>query len=140
MHVNKSVYQSKWDTIGISASLLCAVHCVVLPFFISTLPFLGVELLKNVLIEAATIITSLLAGCWALLAGYRKHHHQAWPILLFVVGMLILLASTLWLTPGTPEIICKALAAGSIITAHVFNWKYSRGCPIDLAPNDSRHG
>ena len=136
----KSSYESKWDAVGISASLLCGIHCIILPFFLSTLSFLGIELLKNKALEAAMIITSLLVGCWAIiLSGYRKRHRRVWPVLLFATGMFLLLSATLWSTSGGREIICKALAAVCIVTAHVFNWKYGRACGVHLARPENNH-
>lgn len=126
MHVDsRSSYRSRLDVIGIGASLVCAVHCVVLPFFISSLPFLGIELLRNMVVETLIIGLSLVVGCRALLTGYRRRHGRLWPVLLFATGMMVLMSDTIWITATTLDMLGKALAAGCIITAHVFNWKYA---------------
>jgi hypothetical protein len=129
-----STYRSKWDAVGISASLLCTVHCVVLPFFLSSLPFLGIELLRSRLFESLTIGTSLLAGCWALSGGYRRRHHRLWPVFLFAAGMLVLLAGNLFFTNRLLELGSKLVAAVCIITAHMFNWKYGKAPKLRIVP------
>jgi hypothetical protein len=133
MHVDsRSSYRSRLDVIGIGASLVCAIHCVVLPFFISSLPFLGIELLKNTVVETMIIGLSLVVGCLALLTGYRRRHGRLWPVLLFAGGMMVLMSDTIWVTSTTLDMVGKALAAACIITAHAFNWKYTnesgQGC------------
>ncbi|HTR29554.1 MAG TPA: MerC domain-containing protein [Puia sp.] len=131
--IKKSSYSSRWDAIGISASMVCAVHCVALPLLVSSLPFLGIELLSNKVFEAVMILTSLTVGSWALFTGYRRRRRFLWPVALFAVGMFFLLYGTLWTIPKNEEIVFKALAATSIVTAHVFNWKYGRSCEIGSA-------
>ncbi|HVU94686.1 MAG TPA: MerC domain-containing protein [Puia sp.] len=131
--IKKSSYRWRWDAIGISASMVCAVHCVALPLLVSSLPFLGIELLSNKVFEAVMIGTSLAVGSWALSTGYRRRRRYGWPVALFAMGMFFLLYSTLWTIPKNEEIVFKALAAASIITAHAFNWKYGRNCEIGPA-------
>ncbi|MEP6712312.1 MAG: MerC domain-containing protein [Ferruginibacter sp.] len=124
---NKTPYQSKWDAVGIGASFICAIHCVLLPLFLSSLSFLGIEFLHNTSFEIITISTSLVVGSWALYNGCHKQHHYRWPMIAFIAGMGFL-AAALWLKSGPWEMVLKALAAVCIITAHIFNWRYSRSC------------
>lgn len=117
--------KSVWDSIGIGTSLLCAIHCVLLPLFISTISFLGIELLRNIYIETGMVLTSFGVGYWALSNGYRIHHRKLWPVIIFSIGMGILLLSNFILAGSHAEKLLKITAASFIITAHVFNWKYS---------------
>ncbi|HTQ63815.1 MAG TPA: MerC domain-containing protein [Puia sp.] len=121
----KTNYRSVWDKIGISASLVCAVHCVLLPVFFSTLPFLGIEILENKTIEIIVIATSLVVGSWALFNGYR-HYHKGWFLVIFVFGIIVLVISNTMITRRSWEIVLKAIAAVSIVTAHLYNWKFSK--------------
>ena len=63
-----SNYKSKWDSISISASLLCAIHCVVLPLFFTTLPLFNFDIIENIWIESFTILVSafLVAGPFSM--------------------------------------------------------------------------
>jgi len=63
---------SKWlDTIGIGASLACAIHCIALPVLFTTLSIFGVELLENRAVEITSIGISLVVGSWVLLRGIQ---------------------------------------------------------------------
>ena len=38
-----------WDALGIGASLACAIHCALLPLFLSSLPLFGTNIINNTL-------------------------------------------------------------------------------------------
>lgn len=126
----KPAYRAKLDAIGIGASLACAIHCILLPIFFTTVPFLGIEWLENSTLEAITVSISLLVGSWALINGYRKHHHYIWPVLTFITGIAGMLVANIAPVSEQTEMILKFFGAGIIITAHGFNWKYSRHCAV----------
>ena len=126
----KTNYRSVWDKIGISASLVCAVHCVLLPVFFSTLPFLGIEILENPIIEIIVIATSLVVGSWALFNGYR-HYRKSWLLVIFVLGIIVLVISNTMITRRSWEIVLKSIAAVAIVTAHIYNWRFSKRCIIN---------
>ena len=130
MSETKPQYRSIWDKIGISASLICAVHCILLPIFFSALPFFGIEILENPAIEIITIGISLTAGSWALING-SKHYRKNWLLVLFAIGMLFLIISNTIISKRSWEVLLKFFAAAAIVTAHVYNWKFSKGCAIN---------
>lgn len=84
------------DWIGISASVACAIHCLALPFLISALPLLGLEVLANHWIEYSVIILSLLLAVVALSHGFTRHHQRFLPILLVILGFSIILIGLIW--------------------------------------------
>jgi hypothetical protein len=73
------------DFIGFSASLLCALHCIALPFVVSLAPLAGLRYLENPWLELSLFAGSFLIAAWALLRAYHRHHHN--PIALLIVGM-----------------------------------------------------
>lgn len=110
------------DFIGFSASLACAIHCALLPFVISTLPFWGLGFLANPYIEYAVILSSLFLALYALSHGYLRHHHQVRPILIVSLGFLIISIGLLW-GPESLESIITPLGATVIAWGHYLNWK-----------------
>ncbi len=126
----KKTYHIKWDAIGISASLACAIHCLLLPVFVSTLPLLGIEIMENMALEIGTLAISMLAGSIALYAGYKQHHRRLWPLLVFVLAMVCLIMgnalSALW---APSEVLFKSIGISGILTAHIANWRYGKNCP-----------
>lgn len=121
----KSNYRSRWDVIGIGASLACALHCVLLPVVFTTLPLFGIELLENIYLEIATILVSMSAGGWALWKGYRQVHHHFSIVLLFLVGLVFMISGNFFSTESL-HMFAKLIGAALIITAHIRNWRQSR--------------
>jgi len=117
------------DKVGIGASLLCAIHCALLPVLFTSLPLMGVELLENKQVELGFILSSLIIGCFALYNGYKKHHHSALPLLVFVTGVTILLFANFFLMDNA-ETIIKISGASIIITSHMLNWHSCKHCKI----------
>lgn len=86
-----AVRSSRADTLdkfGATASLLCAVHCALLPFAITLLPLAGLAFLADERIEWALLGLSGLVGTTSLCLGYREHRSK---------GALALLAAGLGL-------------------------------------------
>jgi len=126
MHKQPKVYKGWADAFGMGVSLACAIHCILLPVFFATLPVFGVEILRNIVLETITTVLSAVVGSWALLRGFRKHHHQIKPVALFIIAMVFLVIANF--NGGTTEIILKIIVVTGIITAHSLNWLYSFRC------------
>jgi len=113
-----------YDRLGIIASVACAIHCTVLPLFISSLPFLGIDVLESAWVEWALLLAALLFGVLSFYHGYKRHHRKTLPIFLFIVGF-----SCLLLNQATDERFLYLLipvSATCIITAHCLNIYYCR--------------
>src|SRR6201991_4292163 len=85
-----------WDVLGISTSVLCAIHCAVLPLAVATLPVFGVNIVHNAVFEFGMIGLAFLIGSWALWHGFSHHHRRLTPWFLFVAGIMLLIAKQLW--------------------------------------------
>ena len=79
-----------WDMMGIATSVLCAIHCALLPVLVSTLPVFGINIVHNSVFEWGMIILAFIVGSYSLFHGYVKHHHSLVPVLIFCVGFLLL--------------------------------------------------
>src|SRR5438105_7580194 len=85
-----------WDALGATTSLACAIHCAVLPLLLTSMPIFGINIIDNVSFEYFMIFLAFVIGCYALLHGYRKHHHSLFPIFIFSTGILLLFAKQAW--------------------------------------------
>jgi len=112
-----------WDALGITTSILCAIHCAILPLIVATLPFLGVNIIENALFEYGMIGLAFAIGSFALWHGFHKHHRHFGPWLLFLGGMLFLLAKQIW---HQYEFRLLPFAIVLIIAAHMLNYRFSR--------------
>ena len=110
-----------WDGVGIFTSLLCAIHCALLPIVLPTLSLFGVGVNHNNIFEWSMIGIAFVVGIYALIHGYKKHHHQILPFLLFAVGFILLVAKQF---VTEQKLILLLLAVFAIITAHFINYKF----------------
>ncbi|HET9033801.1 MAG TPA: MerC domain-containing protein [Dokdonella sp.] len=87
--------ESRIDRFGALASMLCAVHCALLPLLFGILPALGLAFLADHAYEQIFVSFAIVLASISLLHGLRKHgSYRALlilvpGILLLVVGMLI---------------------------------------------------
>lgn len=80
------------DTIGATASIVCAVHCVLVALAMGALPALG--LIADPRIEWGFLALSAGIGIAALVPAYGHHRRRA-PLAIFAVGIAVLLGTRL---------------------------------------------
>ena len=112
-----------WDALGIGASLACAIHCALLPLFLTSLPLFGINIIHNTFFEIFMIVLALGIGSYSLYHGYRKHHHSLLPLSLFFAGFIFLVLKQFFLEYEVWLLIPGVLL---IITAHLLNYKSCR--------------
>ena len=61
------------DRLGATGSLLCALHCALLPVLIALLPSLGIATWMNDGFEEGFVVFATLLGLFTLIQGYRRH-------------------------------------------------------------------
>jgi hypothetical protein len=111
------------DILGMGASIACAIHCAVLPVFVSGLSIFGVNIIHNFWFESGMILLAFVVGMFSLRHGFLWHHGNSLPFLLFAGGMVFLLAKQFW---HVYELILLPFALILIISAHFFNFRYTR--------------
>ena len=112
-----------WDALGIGASLACAIHCALLPLFLSSLPLFGVNIIHNIGFEVGMIVIAFCIGSYSLYHGFKKHHHSFTPLLLFIIGFIFLVVKQFFIHVETWLLIP---AVFFIITAHLINYRSCR--------------
>lgn len=118
---------AKLDNVGMTASLLCAIHCAIVPLLITVLPLAGLGFLANPLIEWSMIIFALVVGSYAIGLSYVHTHHKALPVLLLIAGFVIIIIGHVFVR-GWHEALVVPVGGLTIATAHFFNFRYTRGC------------
>lgn len=78
------------DRVGATASLLCAVHCVLLPFVLALLPLIGLGFLAGHTFERVFVACAALLASGSIVSGYRRHHHPH-ALYVMVPGIALLL-------------------------------------------------
>jgi MerC mercury resistance protein len=115
-------FKINWDFMGIATSLACAIHCALLPLFLSSLPLFGINILENVFFEFGMIAIAFVVGYYSLLHGYKTHHRRVLPLVIFSIGMVFLVVKSFMEQPFEYGFLAVAVIA--IITAHLLNYRY----------------
>jgi len=116
-------YRINWDLLGISASIICAIHCALLPLLLTSLPLFGVNIIHHLGFELAMIALALLIGSYSMYHGYRKHHHRFLPWTLFLLGGGFLILKQVF---PTYQYWLLAPAVCLIIYSHLLNVRSCR--------------
>lgn len=113
------------DKFSIGLSVLCTIHCLVLPFLLALLPSLGAWQLHNEAFHAWMLVAVVPTSIYALTLGCKKHQRYR----LFFLGISGLSLMVLALLLGH-EIIGELgeksltlLGASLIAVAHWGNFK-----------------
>jgi hypothetical protein len=114
------------DRLGIWASSLCALHCLLLPILIPLLPLVGASFFAQGWFERSILSLSMLVGFWALFSGFYRYHRQLYPLYSLFLGGIIYWNKDIFGSSYEPFTI--AIGALLIVGAHVVNLKLCQNC------------
>lgn len=114
------------DRLGIWASSLCALHCLLLPILIPVLPFIGASFFAQDWFEKTILSLSMILGFWALLSGFYRYHRQLYPLFSLLLGGLIYWNKDMF--GHTYEPFTVTLGALLIVVAHIVNINLCKNC------------
>jgi hypothetical protein len=126
----KMLKRMSLDTIGIGASLACAIHCALLPLLITVLPLLGSTILENEKLEYGLLSLSFLVGCLSLGRGYFRLHRRLAPLLIFTAGFALLLGGHFMDAGGYWEPVIIFIGAAGVTGAHILNLRRCKQCTV----------
>jgi len=95
---NRTAPHPLLDRLGATGSLVCAVHCALLPLLIALLPSLGIAVWLGEGFERGFVLFATLLGLLTLLWGYRRHH------VVRALGILIPGLAALWFAVLYPPV------------------------------------
>ena len=111
------------DRLGATGSLLCAIHCALLPLLIALLPSLGIAVWLGDDFERGFVLFATLLGTFTLVWGYRRHRVVR-ALGLLIAGLAALWAGILY-APLHHAVVAHAVAmtlGGSLVgLAHLAN-------------------
>lgn len=110
------------DRIGATASMLCAVHCALLPFVLGVLPLIGLGFLAGHTFERIFVACAAVLAAGSIFLGYRRHRRpQALFLMLPGIALLVLgivVDIDLHLVVHTVTVVCGGVLVAS---AHATN-------------------
>lgn len=122
-------HRSLIDRFGAAGSLLCAIHCALLPVAIAVLPSLGLAVLGSQGFERAFVAFATLLGVFSVVWGYRRHRAVR-ALSLLIPGLITLWAVVLY-APMHEMVLPHAIAmtfGGTLVgLAHIANLRLNHG-------------
>jgi hypothetical protein len=125
--MNTSKIRSKLDSVGMTASALCAIHCAVVPIVLTALPLIGLGFLANPWIEWFMISSSLLIAGYSIGSSYFYNHRRFLPLILMTIGCTFVICGHT-LNKEWIESIIVPVGGLTIAAAHFVNIKCLGSC------------
>ena len=127
----ESVYHAPevLDKAGTAASLLCAIHCALMPLALTLLPLVGLQFLAEGWVEWSLIATSAVLGTSSLCLGFREHRSRR-ALAILAAGLTLVVLGRIveehhlgaW---GIPALVLGGI---TIAGAHLLNRKLCLDC------------
>lgn len=115
------------DAFGACVSLACAVHCMALPFVLTTLPLLGIGFLAHEWFEIFMLVFSVGLASASLCWG-SKIHGQRRILLLPAMAVMLFLAAQSLPEGDMLEALMVSTGALCIALGHLLNRKLCHSC------------
>lgn len=115
------------DRVGATASLLCAIHCALLPLVIGLLPLIGLEILADPEVEFAFVLCACVLASLTIVHAWLGHRDPRALRLLLPGIVLLLLGQAIghdsieWLHAGL-----MACGGTLVASAHIVNLRMAR--------------
>ncbi len=111
-----------------AGSLLCAVHCAILPVVFVVLPSVGLALALSDRVELAFVLFASLVGTVSLVRGFRRHR-AGLALMLLAPGLALLWAGVRWPPlhhAAVPHALAMAAGGSLVAVAHFLNLRFAR--------------
>jgi hypothetical protein len=122
---NRFFSRFSWDVVGFSASAICALHCLAVPFLLTISSLSGIEIFHNHALENVILLFSSTFGAVSIIPSYRKHHHKPLPVFGFIFGLSLLILGR-FNVPLVWETFLTTGGAIILAASHYINWKLCR--------------
>jgi hypothetical protein len=117
------------DYCGMTASVICLVHCIGTPLLLLLFPMLGLAEGNDSLHRTMAILV-VIPALFAILPGFRKHRNWSVP-LTGSVGLICFITSVLFIGPHygeMAELLLATIGGVLLFTTHYRNHRFCRCC------------
>lgn len=113
----------RWlDGVAVTASVLCLIHCLVLPAILVALPVLATMLTVPESFHPFAFALALPTSMLAMTLG-RRRHGLRWPLVVAAIGLTLLGIGAFAIESETMERAVSSVGALLLAVAHVGNWR-----------------
>jgi hypothetical protein len=117
--------------LGMSLSLICAIHCLAMPFVISFLPYASTFIGHHEFAESSMLGMSLLLAGHIFRKDFKRIHRRYLPGIILTLGF----AASFFGTFVHESHIITALAGIMIFSAYLINWRLNSAFQYCPNPN-----
>ncbi len=114
------------DRLGARVSLVCAIHCALMPFTATILPLLGFGFLADPRLEKTILVASISLATVSICWGIRLHRQRRILILFGAALSLIILGRSF--SEGALEAVFVVPGGVLFVCGHLLNQRLSRQC------------
>jgi MerC mercury resistance protein len=131
-----SASSARIDLVGACVSLVCAVHCLTVPFLVTVLPLAGVGVLLRGALEILFIVASVVLATCSLCWGFRRH--RRWRVFVVLGAALTMIAVGRFLASETYELVFVFMGAMVLAAGHLLNRYLCLTCVV--CEDEPAHG
>jgi hypothetical protein len=124
------------DLVGTCVSLVCAVHCLTVPFLVTVLPLAGVGVLLGGSLEILFIVASVVLATGSLCWGFRRH--RRWRVFIVLGTALTMIAVGRFLASEPYELLFVFMGAVVLAAGHLLNRYLCLTCVV--CQDEPAHG
>ncbi|WP_448664628.1 MerC domain-containing protein [Sphingomonas sp. CJ20] len=114
-----------YDGMAIGASILCLIHCLLLPLLIVLVPTLAAFLAVPESFHLWALAFAVPSSVGALGTGYRRHHELR-PIVIVIPGIVLLSVGAIAASSEWMETALTVPGALLLAIGHAVNWRAMR--------------
>lgn len=120
--MKKHFHGLNWDFIGFSASTLCAIHCLALPFVMTLSAMSGFQFLESPILEYSMLVIAITIAIRSLIPSYQRHKRpQALGV--FLLSLVLIIISRFFPEESAQELVFTVSGGFGFALAHVINWR-----------------
>ena len=126
------------DRLGLGASAVCLVHCLVLPFVLTGTAAFSAG--THAGFHAAVLALTLPLALWAAVPGYREHRDRG-VLVLLGAGVSLLLSAFAFhdLFGETGHIALTVAGSVTMLAGHLRNYRRRAQCAAHALPHHHAH-
>lgn len=125
--MQSDINRNNWlDKLGVTATSLCALHCIFLPVLLPILPLLGLSVVAEEAFEHLVLAASMVVGFIAIFSGFHRYHRKLYPFYSLALGGFVY--ANKGILGETYEPLIVTIGAVLIIFAHILNIRLCRSC------------
>lgn len=120
----QSVDTKKWDVMGIGLSVLCAIHCLSVPFLMGVLPLVGLDFVADHEFEWVMMSIIFVVAGVSYFNGYRRHGKKA--IFVFLAIGVVIFAGIRPLLAEELHPLATIVGGVVFVLGHWKNWHWHK--------------